>query len=255
MSDSTPTRRRSSLNRRSVLKAMGAGAVAGTALTGTASANHIDIWVWRTTNASSTAQSYAVNALEDAISQLGKSGDLDVHNEGSLSGNWPNDGNGTYNEYKQEFDNQRPWTYSGDLHYLIYREGLVDGFSFDDDAAAGKAWGSLKSSNTPVSIANADMHNYDLTTYKNFVKHEFLHTVVDGNYAPDSGNEHSFGAQKGWVCENTPLLTGYAESKRGGNEKPDSCCNKDTVDTCDAHVGTLSDCTINEATYWLDYVY
>jgi hypothetical protein len=232
---------------------MGASAVAGTAVTGTASASHADVWVWRTPTPSSGELDTAVSAINDAIDQLGLSGTFDVHNKGELSGNWPD--RGDYGDYFDEFDNQRPFTYDGDLHYLIYWDGLVDGFSFSDSGAAGAARGHLTSSSSPTSIANADMSNYDGTTYRNFVKHEFLHPILDSWNAPETSNDHSYGAQKGWVCENTPMLTGYAESKRGGNDKPSECCNKNSVDTCDAHTGTLSDCTLSEAKRWMREVY
>lgn len=247
MRDSIPTRR-------SVLKTIGTSAVAGTALTGTASASNIDIWVWRTTNVAKDAQDHAIDALENVVKQLNNSDRIDVHEESELSGNWPNDGDGTYKEYKQEFVDQRGWTFDGDLHFLIYREGLRNGLSFGGPASAGKTWGTLKSGNHPTSIANADLHNYDIASFKNIVRHEFLHTVVDGDFAPVSGNEHSFGTQKGWACENTPLLTGYAESV-SDNDKPAECCNQDSVSTCDAHTKAISDCTYEEATYWLNYVY
>lgn len=241
------------MNRRAVLKTVGSAAVAGTALSGTAAANHVDIWVWRTNNAGSGAQDTAVNALQSVVSEMGYSDEFYVSDQGELDGNWP--GDGTYDDYIDEFDQQRPFTYDGDLHYLIYRQPLIDGFSFTDDAAAGYATGSLTATNSPRSIANADMSNWDLTTYKNFVKHEFLHTILDGSNAPDTGNEHSFGAQVGWLCENTPMLTGYAESRRGGNDKPDSCCNKNSVGTCDAHTGSPSSCTITEAQRWMSDEY
>lgn len=243
----------SRVNRRSVLKAMGASAVAGTALTGTASASHIDIWVWRTTNAQSGREDTAVSALENAIEQIGHTGTFDVWDNDELAGNWP--GHGTYDDYVSEFDAQRPFTYDGDLHFLVYRQPLVDDWSFTDAAAAGKATSWLKSSTSPRAIVNADLANYDMTTYTNFVKHEFLHTITDDSNAPDYGNGHSFGAQVGWLCENTPMLTGYAESIRGGNEKPDECCNKDAVETCDAHTGSISSCAIDEAQRFLQEDY
>lgn len=243
----------SHVNRRSVLKAMGASAVAGTALTGTASASHIDIWVWRTTNAGSGAQDNAVDALQNAVEQIGYTDEFYVSDQGELAGNWP--GHGTYDEYLDEFNQQRPFTYDGDLHYLVYRQPLLEGWSFTDDAAAGKATSWLRSSTSPKAIVNADLSNYDMTTYTNFVKHEFMHTVLDDFYAPEYDNDHSFGAQVGWLAENTPMLTGYAESKRGGNEKPSECCNKDNVETSNYHTGSLSSCTIDEAQRWLDNEY
>jgi hypothetical protein len=228
---------------------MGSAAIAGTAFTGTALANHIDIWVWRTNNAGSGAQDNAVDALQNAANQIGYSDEIYVSDQGELDGDWP--GHGTYDQYLDEFDQERPFTYDGDVHYLIYRQPLVEDWSFTDDAAAGYATSWLRSSTSPRAMANADMSNYDMTTYTNFVKHEFMHTIIDDDNAPDYGNDHSFGAQVGWLAENTPMLTGYAESNRGGNEKPDSCCNKDNVETSNYHTGSLSSCTKNEAQRWL----
>lgn len=220
--------------------------------------SHADVRIWYTTELfDESAVNAAEDALNDCFSQISRSSFYAIQRNGSLSGNWSNCD--TYDEYKNEFESLISKT-SGDAHALIYDRNLVQGWSFTDSAAAGKAYGALTSSNVPVFVANADLWNYDVTTYKNIVKQEFLHLIADGSNAPVYGNEHSFGTQyhEGgdlYATESSPMLTGYTEDKRGGNEKPSACCHQDSVNNADAHSGDMSSCIVNEAQRWTDNEY
>jgi len=220
--------------------------------------SHADIQMWWADSLfSSGAADDCASALNDCLSQISRTSFYDIQRNGSLSGDWGSCS--TYSDYENEFQ-QQITKITGDAHFLVYEKNLVDGFSFSDTAALGRASGSLRSGNTPIFIVNGDLYNYDRTILKNVAKQEFLHLVMDGSRADYGGNEHSFGTQyhEGGDIEPTessPMLTGYTESKRGGNEKPPRCCNQDSVNTADAHNGTLSECAILEAQRWTDNEY
>lgn len=142
---------------------------------------------------------------------------------------------------------------------LIYKQGLIDGHSFTDEAACGKAdTNPLSPNTTSTSIVNGDLHTMvGETTFQNFVRHEFMHNMM-GAHADDNAPDptakdpdHSYGANKGLLDELTPMITGYAETRRGGNQKPDECCSGSTK-TANAHTGSLSDCTHDEINWYVN---
>jgi hypothetical protein len=201
----------------------------------------------------------AINSIEGLFNQMGRS-DWDVIDNGSLSLSV----NYTYDQYRQEFKEKRPHTFTGDVYGLIYNRALIDGWTFSDECVCGYSWNLVDSDNvngTPVFIINANIRDVDTTMYKNFAKHELLHNFLRNDIAFDPGNDHSWGTQyhtARWDLsgtESSPMLTGYTESVRRGNQKPDSCCNKDKVRGADYHSGSVSDCAIGEANIVLDNVY
>jgi hypothetical protein len=176
----------------------------------------------------------AENALSDLIAQLNTDTIIERERMGEVSGSWENCE--TYNDYMSEFNSQASFS-DGETAILIYFRGLIQGFSFSDQAAAGKAStvGGANQYNSEYCVVNGDLNNYDATTFKNFVKHEWLHL---------HGATHGDGAQwnRYYGYANSPMLTGYAESIRGGNQKPSNICNRDKVGTIDAHDGEISSC-------------
>ena len=198
----------------------------------------------------------AENALEDALSQIGRSSFFDIKRQGSLSGDW--DGN-SYDFYMDKFKNKIN-SQQGDCHMLLYHKDPVYGFSFSDSAMAGIAEDLLSSTSAPHAAVNVYLNYYDSTVFQNFVRHEFLHQLIPSEKAPIDSNEHSIGTQyhEGGDLlgtESSPMLTGYTEDIRGGNEKPSQCCGQSEVYTADFHSPEISACAKTVSNDTLDNYY
>lgn len=216
--------------------------------------------MWYTDNVSeaSSAIPAASDAINSCLSQISEEDFYILNWEGELTGDW--DSADTYDKYLEEFKQQMPHRYDGDAHGLLYDRGIVQGFSFSDNAVAGKSPHHLRNDTAPLFVVNADLVNYDKTVYKNIVMHEFLHAILDKSKAPEDGNDHSYGTQyhEGgnlYPTYTSPMLTGYTESYRGSNEKPSECCDQSSVNDANAHSGDLSSCTKSRAYMWTGYKY
>lgn len=184
--------------------------------------------------------SQAEDSLNDLADQLNTTEPINVSLERHVPGDWENVE--TYDEYLEEFNNQVDFE-NGETGVLLYFRALYDGFSFSDKAAAGKAStvGGASRYNPEYCVVNTAMANYDNTTYRNFVKHEWLHL---------HGAEHEDGAQflRAYGYANSPMVTGYAENIRGGNQLPSTVCNLDDPVETAFHTEEISDCAdVSEA--------
>ncbi|TKX45550.1 hypothetical protein EXE41_11030 [Halorubrum sp. SD690R] len=176
----------------------------------------------------------AINSLNNLANQLSTDEPINVEKEEEVSGSWNNIS--TYDGYLNEFDNQVDFSI-GETGVLIYYRQVIDGTPLSAEAVAGKASvvGGATQFNPEYCVVNGGMYSLDKVTYENFVKHEWLHL---------HGAEHSDGTQynKIYGRANSPMITGYAEPIRGGNQIPDNPCDIDEVNTTLAHNEQISSC-------------
>jgi hypothetical protein len=182
------------------------------------------------------------DALDNAVNQLENSGllnvDIDIRKEHELSGDWGSCED--YDNYTDEFDKQIYQSY-GHGYFLLYHEPLLDGFSYSDPGRMGTMKGAPLDHDThPMAITNIDLDTIDERIYRNTVMQEFLHMLSVGH---DDGEQY----ENWYGKENSPMVTGYAESRRGGNPMPDYLCDVEETTECNYHNGSLSSCAIGDA--------
>lgn len=86
--------------------------------------------------------------------------------------------------------------------------------------------------------------------YENIVMHEVLHPIVGSQDAPVSGDDHSYGTNIDGA--NSPLLTTYAESYSVNTPPSAGCDQPDGVQECNDHSTTLSHCTTDAVSRYMD---
>lgn len=241
------TNQNTSSSRRRFLQAIGTGAAATAGFAGLASAAQsltINLEHASLDNPSNHMDR-AKTALNDMANQLNVG--IDIYDLGEAEGDYSNCN--TYDEYIQTYRNEESlWT--GEMHLLLYNQSVTTG-----QALAGKATGSYRSGNEPVAVVNTETKtSHSITAYKNTVKHEIGHLILDGDRAPDTGNEHSFGSQYAtWYGrEQSPMLTWYTGNE---NPAPDKCCNRSDINNSELHNGQLSTCAKDEMRRWLQDEY
>lgn len=238
----------SSSNRRRFLQAIGTGAAATVGFTGLSSATHQPLVInleHADLNNPSGHMDRTKKALNNMADQLNVG--ITIYDLGPAEGDYS--GCSTYDCYIDTYRNEES-LWSGEMHLLLYNQGLTTG-----QALAGKASGSYRSGNKPVAVVNTETkESHSITAFKNTVKHEIGHLILDGDNAPDYGNEHSFGSQyaEWYGREQSPMLTWYTGNE---NPAPDRCCNRTDINNSELTNGKLSVCSKDEMRRWLQNEY
>ena len=187
----------------------------------------------------------AKEALDAMESQLEAT--VDYADVGRAAGDYSNAT--TYGDYHRKFYDSNS-TRTGVIHLLLYYQPLVAG-----QALAGHSTGFYRATDSPSCVVNTETRNvHSVRAFKNTVLHELGHPMLDGDNAPETGNEHSFGAQydQWYGPENSPMLTWYSGNH---NPSPARCCNRSDVVRTQLLNGAYSDCTVSEIERWLDEEY
>lgn len=151
----------------------------------------------------------------------------------------------------------------GYLNPLLYTHGVEEDRTcgcrgkLDATAYLGAINGYYRQNLATRFCVNSHLNALDNTLYKNVVKHEMLHGLMDPSNSPSGDDDHTYGnTYEGVFGEYyaTPMMTGYVESV-SNNAKPGTSCSGDEPVQTDYHNGEPSSCAKEEAKRWLKEEY
>lgn len=208
--------------------------------------SYLRVDVWHDQNTSSTAMDHAEAALTEIEDQTDKN--LLFNRRGEIHLDYaPYD---TYGEFKNNFEYEtRNDREEGRVSLLIYTASILDGWLSCSDSQDYPYLGiadtnAYKYGNDPVALANYDTLQYGGEWLLwNVIMHEVLHTCA----CDHTDGENYYG-------ENSPMITGYAESV-SNNDKPPTSCNDAEIKTVDDWTNRMSACTTRTFEDWLDNNY
>lgn len=217
--------------------------------------------------------SSAEHALEDLADELGTN--LLFEDRGIFEGDTPQN---SYDDYIDEVDEQTGSMSEGKNTLLLYNRYFKNEGS--DGGGGSDAWPNLgasrhmyRTSEKAISIANANIKMSPsaisvllpglgaITSsradrfFRNMVKHEVLHTMLESDWSVNNETDHSNGSQvRHWFEPRvTPMMSGYGELGTPNN-RPLSIC-KDDGKWATNWKSSISACTANRAKIWLDDYY